>query len=240
MSRFFMLPVEACFDKRIIPQCLRVLAIISSHAGRDKISWCSYKTLAAEAGLSRRVIIQYVSKLIECGYLKREVRHNRDGGRASNMLTVVLDMRLNVEVGGDAGQHHKDVAGQHEGGDAGQHEDRLPDSTPYKELKPLNYKNRTKDKCISLQAWEEKVGSQLCPAMMKSWLIENKISGKVGAELIVDFRERMIGGGKEFVDFKLVFQNWLRRGYLMLTMDGARLKSKQQATSMVVEKGLTL
>ena len=70
--------------------------------------------------------------------------------------------------------------------------------------------------------WEKKIGSPLCPEMMKSWSQANLIDQAKLKRLIIEFRDRMLANGTEYADFVAAFKDWLRRGFLSLTIQQIR------------------
>jgi len=237
-SNFVMLPAAALSDPRIAPQVLRTLAFISLHSSsKDKTSYCSYQTLAAEIGISRRLVISYINTLCECNYLTRRERTRENGSNTSNRFKVEFDTELTISSG--EAEHHQPVKpGITTPGEAGLH--------PQEELDHASVSNQNKkyikksSQKISLAAWEKNIGAELCPQMMKKWLQENRISEMVAKDLVTDFRERVGASGTLFADFTLAFQNWLRRGFLMLTLDAARARSAKQQAVHTYDRGVHL
>jgi hypothetical protein len=101
---------------------------------------------------------------------------------------------------------------QHQGGDTGQH--------LHNHLS-VNKKNKNTKKAdrIKLEEWEAAAGSELCIAMMQSWVKDNQYSVEKITKLIAEFRLKMLAGGNLYADFKAAFQNYLNSGYLSLGVD---------------------
>jgi len=237
-STFVMLPYAALGDTRIKPQVLRTLAVISSHASnKDKTSYCSYKTLADEIGITRRVVISYVKLLEEAGYVKREGRDRKDGSQGTNILTVLFDTNLTISSGAAPQHQATEYASPTAlGGAAPQHP--LRDK-----LDPLNQNVIKKDninKKITLAQWEEKAGATLNANMCKKWLIENRITQEVAQKLIEQFRIKCEANGNVYSNFVRAFQDRLTMGYLSLTLEGARNLSRKTENVHITNTGLSL
>lgn len=238
-SKYTIIPTAACTDKRLIPQHLRVLAIISGYGNQTdegRISWPSYKRLSSDVGISRRLLIKYINHLCDCGYIVKEARVRSDGGRKSNRYRVIIDIVIDPEIG-DAPVHQSEQPRDKGMGVAPV--DGLNMNTTKEEQS--NKKNIIKkSQALSLEDWEKKVGCQLCIEQMANWIKENKLDeGKVKSAIPL-FREKIISQGKMYADFRATFQVWLRQGWLGIPFELFHVAAPFTSQVKIIDKGLSL
>lgn len=88
---------------------------------------------------------------------------------------------------------------------------------------------------VTLGEWEEKHGP-LMPVYIKSWIVKNKLSPGMIDALIREFREDMLSKGKQYADFALAFQNYMRKGWLSKKLPECVLKQQTHMDN----RGVTL
>ena len=87
-GRFAIVPSRAVEDRRLGPAALRVLALLSAHAGRLGCCKMSMKTIGECIGVSRQAAQRSVSRLADTGYVDRHHRRRPDGGSATNLYRI--------------------------------------------------------------------------------------------------------------------------------------------------------
>lgn len=251
-AKFSIVPASALFDKRLTPQQLRTLAILSYYGGsKSQGCWPSYTTLAHDIGIGRRAVISYIKHLSVCGYVVKQPRQRKDGGNTSNTYKVNLDFEVEIaeketvdidcKPHGYKDQNHRtpSVAGEHQpstsgsapGSVAGEHQHVLNNKTEQEK----NNKNKKPDNKITLAQWEESKGSRLCVAMMANWIKDARANPAIVAPLIEEFREKVEAGGKVYADFAAAFKVWLRNGWLSKPLMEVRQAPQRVASADVQE-----
>lgn len=248
---FIMIPAKACEDPEISPQQLRLLCIISRMGGcSPRGCWHSVASLSEMAGISARLVSSYVSTLVSSGYLIREVRVHHSGGQQTNVYRVPLDKKSRQHPneaklqGGDEVLQQSD-APKLQGGDEAQLQGGMkPSFTPtyIEDTKSLdtegtekkkNIQKKKSPKMVTLEEWEEAVGSPLRFEMVAKWTSQNQFCKVMVAKLIEEFRVEMQSKGKLYADFKATFQNYVNKGYLSKTADQLLIKNSPYAASAV-------
>lgn len=238
-SKYTIIPTAACTDKRLIPQHLRVLAIISAYGNQAdgvRTAWPSYSRLATDVGITRRLLISYINHLCSCGYLIKKPRKGDRGGDTSNSFTIVLELNLNISSS-DAPQHPPSDAQLDGGSDAPQHPLYMNIT---KEQSNKENNKKKKPEMQTLQQWEEKIGCQLCIEQMANWVKENKLDLEKVKKRIPIFREKMISQEKMYANFVATFQVWLREGWVGIDFEHLKLRDEYISQVKIIDKGLSL
>jgi hypothetical protein len=63
--------------------------VISSHANRSGTAWPSLQLIANEGSMSRESAKRGMDQLLALGVIERRARSRRDGGRGSNIYSLV-------------------------------------------------------------------------------------------------------------------------------------------------------
>jgi DnaD/phage-associated family protein len=83
------IPDAVLLDSRLTPGQLRIYAVIARRADRDKATaFPSYKTIAADAHVSRTSAIDGVKVLVQLGYLSKRAQESGQGDPTSNLYTI--------------------------------------------------------------------------------------------------------------------------------------------------------
>ena len=83
------IPDAVLLDSRLTPGQLRIYAVIARRADRDKATaFPSYKTIAADAHISRTSAINGVKALVQLGYLSKRAQESGQGDPTSNLYTI--------------------------------------------------------------------------------------------------------------------------------------------------------
>lgn len=208
-AKFAIIPADALFDDRLIPQQLRVLAMLAFYGGnKDSGCWPSYKTMSLKAGISRRLLMNYINHLVECGYVVKVPQHRADGSQSSNIY--VVKNRFDFVVQPDDAPHHHPCNGASRGGDAEVHPSK-ENQTNEPDIKINKKKPR---KLVSLEEWEKEKQTPLCMQMMTGWVREKNFNPQLIREMIEEFRTRMFASDNRYADYKAAFQDWFNRGFL--------------------------
>ena len=82
---------------KIQPNQLAVLWVIQSYANKDdQQCWPSLKTIADNAGLSKRTVQDVVKQLVSLGWLQRTKQKGNNGQQGSNLYKVTVWHLANV------------------------------------------------------------------------------------------------------------------------------------------------
>lgn len=79
-GQFTSIPNALFLDKNLPRSCIIVYGVLQSRAGKNGQIYPSYKTIADDAGISRKTAITAVKSLIKYGYIAKEVRFSDDRG----------------------------------------------------------------------------------------------------------------------------------------------------------------
>lgn len=230
-SKFSIIPADACFDDRITAPQLRTLAALGWYGGsKDSGCWPSLNALCKQLQVGKRVLIRNINQLVACGYVERTARFRKDGSQSSNTYRVILDTDFELTPGDSPdhppGADNATVAG----GPAGH---------PSKENNKTEQQKRIyKPVKMTLQDWELKVDSQLCPQMMQAWIQQKSLCPKLVADAIEEFRTKMKAGGNVYADFKAAFQNYVNSGYLSKKLSD--LARKADASGVRMTPGVSI
>jgi biotin operon repressor len=91
-----IIPARAIDDKRLSPECLRVLATIGTYSNRD--GWCfpSQTTIGNRLGVTRSAINMQIKHLVKCGYIEKQERY-KDNAQISSLYRIIFDATLQKE-----------------------------------------------------------------------------------------------------------------------------------------------
>ncbi len=218
-AKFAIVPADALFDDRLIPQQVRVLGILAYYGGnKENGCWPSYRTLAAKVGISRRLLVTYIGHLCECGYVVKVAQHRKDGSQSTNIYMVKNEFDLGL-TNGDAQVHHPENPAS-TGGDAQVHASKENQTNLTKE----NVKKKPR-KLVSIQEWETEKGSPLCLQMLTSWIRSKGYDPKAIDAMIEEFRTRMMASDNRYSDYRAAFQDWFGRGFLSKKPEQCKLVS---------------
>ena len=89
---------------------------------------------------------------------------------------------------------------------------------------------------VTLEQWESQHG-QLTTCHVAKWSEkELKLDGTIIGTLIDEFRADMLSKGKQYANFALAFQTYLRRGYLSKTLE----QCKFRGNTVIEKRGINL
>lgn len=247
-AKFAILPAAAIRDPRVSPQHLRVLAHLTLFGGnKDSGCWPSYRVLAEQVGISRRLIIDYVRHLKECGYVEIEARQRPDGSQSSNVIRVLMDISFEIAADGEARQHHPSEPQLPLVGEPEQHP---LEKNQTNEPEKVNTRNATakarkeprpKTNKILLQDWEAEKGCNLKWEHMADWVEEKNLDSVAVQEQIEIFRTKMMAGANRYHDFRAAFQNYVNSGYMPKTLEQLKRKNAPgRSYSETVTKGVSI
>ncbi len=86
----------------------------------------------------------------------------------------------------------------------------------------------------TLTQWEDDRGQLLCMLDLKDWCVDQGLYQPVVCEMMVEFREIMGAKGKQYANFVLAFQNYLRRAWLSKSMDACRIENHKPISATVI------
>jgi hypothetical protein len=216
------------------PNLKFVLICFANYANEYGTTYCSNRTIQAMTGMDDKTIAKWVKKLEEDGILLDTGKRQGDTGRIKIYKIVAFETHPKTGVLEAAVITPKTEAlNTPKNG-----ESPIP---PYKDnLKSKPKENNKKKNQVTLEKWEEAIGSQLCVEQMASWVKENRLDPEKIKILIPRFREKMISQGKLYANFVATFQVWLREGWLGMTFPAAQLPAAVVTQVEVIDRGLAL
>lgn len=227
------------FGQDIKPSSLKFLLVgVANYADAHSRLWPSIDRLVKITNQNRKTVISGLNELEKRGYL---VDTGERVGTTKSIKVYMLRAQTtqeyieNVAVPkmGSLKLSQKPPISSTENGN--------PPTPPIKiNLKEPKKENNKKKNQVTLEKWEEVIGSQLCIEQMASWIKENRLDPEKIKILIPRFREKMISQGKLYANFIATFQVWLREGWLGMTFTGAQLSATVVTKVQIVDRGLTL
>lgn len=93
---------------------------------------------------------------------------------------------------------------------------------------------------VTLMQWEETQGKRLDVRHMLAWVDKHGYDIPAMVTLVEEFRIDMLSKGKEYVDFRLAFQNYFNKGWLSLKPDSPKVKRANQTGTNFDRRGGSL
>lgn len=94
---------------------------------------------------------------------------------------------------------------------------------------------------VTLEIWEQEGGWQRTAKSIKDWVERYGLCPKMTEEMLDEFRREMISKGKQYANFAMAFQTYLRKGYLSKNMFACMLERSPYTNKTILDKrGVTL
>lgn len=104
---------EVCFAKEVKPPARWLLVHIADRADRDTWAcWPSHKTLAKDAGMSPRAVLDNMFVLEGAGLITRSQRFRGDGTRSTDLITLVSGYATIAPPAAESASEHTKAAAQ--------------------------------------------------------------------------------------------------------------------------------
>lgn len=87
---FAMIPRWLLFDEQVTMQAKMVYVVLSGHVGPEGTCWPSHATIAREASMATSTVKRSLAELQDRGLVKWRARERDDGGKSSNLYTLMV------------------------------------------------------------------------------------------------------------------------------------------------------
>lgn len=94
---------------------------------------------------------------------------------------------------------------------------------------------------MSIEDWEANDGWPKAAHSMSDWIDRNKLCPRMVSEMVDEFRREMRAKGKQYANFAMAFQTYLRKGYLSKPLTACTLeRSTFHQGTVIHNKGVSL
>lgn len=94
---------------------------------------------------------------------------------------------------------------------------------------------------MTIEEWEANDGWPKAAHSMSEWIDRNKLCPRMVNEMVDEFRREMRAKGKQYANFAMAFQTYLRKGYLSKAQSACTLERSTYAQNTVIHsKGVNL
>lgn len=111
-------------------------------------------------------------------------------------------------------------------------------------IKGLNSKPRKVSNgknLVTLEVWEQEGGWQRTAKSIKDWVERYGLCPKMLEEMLDEFRREMLSKGKQYANFAMAFQTYMRKGYLSKPVGACTLeKSSFKPQTTIDKRGVNL
>jgi len=89
--------IEAVYKADLSKRATLVIFYLINRANKDLTCFPGIKTIAADCNMSDRTVRRALDDLVASGFVKKEARYRDNGGQSSNLYTLILDKKAEIE-----------------------------------------------------------------------------------------------------------------------------------------------